>query len=276
MGTEEHKRSLLSIRDLPTLPSVLDEITRLVDDPDSSTEQIAHVITRDQALSAKVLKMVNSPIYGFPGRISSVHHALVLLGLNVIRGIIISTTVFEMMIQSMTGLWAHSLGCAMTCTTLAKTAGLKDPEEYAVAGLLHDIGKVVVAVQLPEQVERIEQTVAERDIPYLSAEKEVLGFGHDRINGWLADHWNLPLNLKEGITFHHAPAKAAHYPRMAAVAHLSNFFVHFFEYGESGYDAVPRLESKALELLGFTLADVEKILDKLVVEFDALEDVSFS
>ncbi|MFW5722503.1 MAG: HDOD domain-containing protein, partial [Desulfohalobiaceae bacterium] len=152
----ERKGQILAVKDLPTLPTVLDKVTRLVQDPDSSTEEIARVISRDQVLSAKVLKMVNSSIYGFPRRISTVQHALVLLGFNVIRGLIISSSVFDIMAQSMVGLWDHSVGVAVASNCLAKTAGIEDPEEYAVTGLLHDIGKVVVAVQLPESRQEID------------------------------------------------------------------------------------------------------------------------
>ena len=97
------KGEILQVKDLPTLPHVLEKLTMLVEDPDASSEAIAKVISTDQVLSAKVLKMVNSPIYGFPGRISSIQHALVLLGFNVVRGIIISTSVFDMMVQAMKG-----------------------------------------------------------------------------------------------------------------------------------------------------------------------------
>ncbi|MFP4397406.1 MAG: HDOD domain-containing protein, partial [Desulfonatronovibrio sp.] len=172
----QNKDQILSVKDLPTLPAVLEEVSVLVEDPDSSTEQIAKAISQDQVLSAKVLKMVNSPIYGFPRRISTIQHALVLLGFNVIRGLIISTSVFDIMADSMRGLWEHSLGCAMACASIAKQAGFKDPEEYSVAGLLHDLGKVVSIVQLPEVKKEVDSLVEVRDITYYEAEKEVMGF----------------------------------------------------------------------------------------------------
>ena len=176
----ERKGRILAVRDLPTLPKVLEEVSKLVERPDSTTEQVAKLISMDQVLSAKVLKMVNSPVYGFPGRISSIGHALVLLGFNVLRSIIVSTSVFEVMTENMVGLWEHSLGCAMACGSVARMLKLKDAEEYAVAGLLHDLGKVVATVQLPDLKSEIEQTVAARDISYLDAERAVMGFGHDR------------------------------------------------------------------------------------------------
>jgi putative nucleotidyltransferase with HDIG domain len=224
----------------------------------------------DQVLSAKVLKMVNSPIYGFPGRIATIQHALVLLGFNVIKGIIISTSVFDMMEESMKGLWDHSMGCALACSAVARNLGFKDPEEYAVAGLLHDIGKVLAVVQLPECKEDIVNAVKNEDLRYIQAENKVLGFGHDRINLWMAGHWNLPLKLKEGLAFHHNPSLARHYPDMARVVHVGDFLTRLFEIGSGGDDQISMLDRDVMLKLGIDFPLLERILDDLAVEFEEL------
>jgi len=272
----ERKGRILAVRDLPTLPKVLEEVSKLVERPDSTTEQVAKLISMDQVLSAKVLKMVNSPVYGFPGRISSIGHALVLLGFNVLRSIIVSTSVFEVMTENMVGLWEHSLGCAMACGSVARMLKLKDAEEYAVAGLLHDLGKVVATVQLPDLKPEIEQTVAERDISYLDAERAVLGFGHDRINAWLADHWKLPANIKEGLSYHHKPHLAQLYPEMACVVHIGDFMARVYEYGFSGDVGVNYLQPESLKILKIRPADFEKLLDELSDQFVELADLRFA
>jgi len=272
----EYKGRVLAVKNLPTLPKVLEEVTRLMEDPGTSTEQIAKVITFDQVLSAKVLKMVNSPIYGFPGRISSIQHALVLLGFNVIRGLIISTSVFDDMNKAMVGLWEHSVGCALASGEVAKTLGLKDPEEYAVAGLLHDLGKVVAAVQLPEIKPELEKLVATQDITFLQAEKQLLGFGHDRVNAWLALHWNLPPNISEAISYHHKPLSAQLYTKYACVVHIGNFLTRVFEYGNGGDDNVPVLEPRAMKLLGINQRMLESLLDKLSDAFLEVSDLGFN
>jgi len=272
----EHKGRILAVKNLPTLPKVLDEVTRLVDDPNSSSEQIAKVISHDQVLSAKVLKMVNSPIYGFPGRISSIQHALVLLGFNVIKGVIISTSVFDIMTKSMVGLWEHSVGCAMASTEFAKAANLKDPEEYSVCGLLHDLGKVVAAVQLPDAKKEIDALVKSKDLTYIEAENEVLGFGHDRINAWLAQHWHLPVKIKEGIASHHQPLRAQHYPQFPCVVHLADFVVRLMEHGSGGDDNVPELNPNAMKLLKIKVQDLERVLDVLNEKFIEVSDLSLT
>lgn len=264
----ERKGLLLAVKDLPTLPTVLEEVSRLLEDPRSSTQQVAKLISRDQVLSAKVLKMVNSPVYGFPGRISTIQHALVLLGNNVVRGLIISASVFDLMTVSMSGLWEHSVGCAMACGVIAREAGFKEPEEYAVAGLLHDLGKVIVALQLPAAKADIDQVVRDEDLLYLEAEKKMLGFGHDRVNSWVADHWNLPLNLKIGISGHHRPVSAQHYPKMACVVHVGDFVTRVLEIGSGGEDHVPALDPQALELLSLDLSHLDRVMDAVIAEIE--------
>jgi len=263
----QRKGEILAVKDLPTLPGVLQEVAILVEDPNTSTDQISKAISKDQVLSAKVLKMVNSPIYGFPGRIGSIQHALVLLGFNVIKGIIISTSVFDVMNENMKGLWEHSLGCALASSAIARAIGCKDPEEYAVAGLLHDIGKVVAAVQLPESRAEIDALVRDKDISYRKAETEVLGFAHDRINLWLSTYWNLPPNLKEGLSYHHRPMSASLYPRVAQVVHVGDFLARLYGVGSGGDDQVSVLDEGVLEALEITPEVLFRIMDGLETDF---------
>lgn len=271
-----YKGRLLAVKDLPTLPTALQEVSRLLELPNTTTDQVAKVISFDQVLAAKVLKMVNSPIYGFPGRIGTVKHALVLLGFNVIRGLIISTSVYDDMNRAMRGLWDHSVGCSLACGELARALGMKDPEEYAVAGLLHDFGKVVSALQLPEAKARVDAVVKEQDLLYIDAETQVLGFGHDRINAWLAEHWNLPPAIREGMAFHHKPMSARIYPQMACVVHVGNFMARLFEYGSGGDDNVPPLSPHALKLLGMNQRSLEALLDTLCEKFADAGELGFA
>ena len=272
----KQKGEILAVKDLPTLPGVLQEVAILVENPNTSTDQISKAISKDQVLSAKVLKMVNSPIYGFPGRIGSIQHALVLLGFNVIKGIIISTSVFDVMNENMKGLWEHSLACATACQHLARRAGFKDPEEYSVAGLLHDLGKVITACQLSDVKARIDGLVAADDLTYFEAERKLLGFGHDRINAWVADHWKLPLRLKEGMAMHHKPQLAQYYPDVAAVVHIGDFLTRICEFGSGGDDQAVVLKPEALKLLKLNMCDLEVVLDALSDDLSEIADLRFA
>lgn len=272
----EYRGRILKAGDLPTLPKVLDEVNRLMEDPNSSTDQIAKVVSLDQALTARILKMVNSPIYGFPGRIGALPHAMVLLGLNVVRGVLISASVMDMMNKASVGLWRHSLGCAMAATETARVAGLDDPEEYSVPGLLHDLGKMAVALQIPELQDDMKYLVEVEDMTMLAAERQLMGFTHARVGAWLADHWRLPPFIKEGMVHHHAPDKAEHYPLVPAVVHVADFLVRLFEYGSGGDGHIPYLEPAAVDRLGIKFKDMEKVMDALAERLTQFAGYSFS
>lgn len=267
----EYKGRILQVESLPALPTTLHEVNRIMESSNASPELIAKVISHDQALAAKVLRMVNSSIYGFPGRISSLQHALTLLGLNVIRGLIISTTVFDAMNSSITGLWDHSLGTSLACSEIARVVGKKNPEEYAVAGLLHDIGKAVFSLQIPEAKSEIDALVAKEDISFLEAEIRTLGFGHDRINGWLCAQWNLPLFICEGMIHHHDPMRAEHYPEVAAIVQIGDFFARIYDCGFGGDKGVNPIDPRGMKMLGLNQKMVEELIDSVGEEiFDVL------
>ncbi len=256
-----YKNSILAAKNLPTLPTTLLEVNSLLENPNVSLAVVAEAINRDQVLAAKILKMINSPIYGFPGRIASVQHALVLLGYNVIRGVIISTSILEDLDRAMRGLWKHSLACSVACTQIARFLDLKDPEEYLAAGLLHDLGKVIVSIQLPAAAKEAQWIAAREEISYSEAESRVLGFTHERVNAWVADQWHLPLPLRESMVHHHRPMSAQHYPEMACVTHLGNFFARLYEVGFGGDDLVPQVSPQAFKLLGLNRRVLESLLD---------------
>lgn len=259
----DFKGRILQVASLPALPTTMHEINRILDSPEATIEQIAKVISYDQAMAAKVLRMVNSPIYGFPGRISTVQHALTLLGFNVIRGLVLSTVVFDAINSGMTGLWDHSLGCSLACSEIARATGKKNPEEFAVAGLLHDLGKAVFSLQIPEARKEVDWLVETQDISFFEAEKRVLGLGHDRINKWLVEHWNLPLFLKEGMVHHHDPMRAEFHPEVAAVVQLGDFFARLYDCGFGGDRGVNAVDPRCLKILELNQKKIEELADSV-------------
>jgi len=261
LQTSFHGKRIL-VQNLPTLPVALQEAKRLADNPQTTVAQLAEVIGHDQVLSGKVLKMVNSPTYGFPGRIASIQNALLLLGFNVVRCLIISTVVFESMAKSMTALWRHSVGCSIACSELGRLLKM-EVDELFIARLLHDIGKVITAVQLPEAQEEIDRLVRKENITCREAEERVLGMVHSRISGWLAGHWNLPATLRHALTYHHRPMSAKEYITIASLVHIGDFLTRLFECGSGGDDQVPLLSPHALKHLGLNQQKLGTVMDIL-------------
>ncbi len=264
----KYEGKYLKVMDIPALPVALQKVLEIMKKPDVNLIKVAEIIMQDHVLSLKVLKVVNAPAYGFPRRIVSIHNAVMLLGANAVRGILFATVIYETISKSMWDLWEHSLACAIACKLIAKTLRLKGEDEYTLAGLLHDFGKTIVAVQLPDALTQINALVQNSDMLYHTAEERVLGFSHTRINAWVAEAWHVPPSLSAAMINHQNPMCAGAHTTISAVVHLGNFFAHLFEKGFSGDDAVPVLDPLALKHLHIDMPLFAEFVDRIGVEID--------
>jgi len=263
-----------SINTLPTVPSVLKRLSTVIEKPRITIVEISAFISNDPALTTKVLKMVNSAIYGFPGRIASVSHATMLLGLNVIKGLLLGVSVFELMQKTMSGLYEHSLACAIASRVIAQKKNLKEPEEVSVAGLLHDIGKVILTLEFAQEYEVAMKEAQEKKISIFDAEKNQFNATHADVGGWLAEKWRFPRNLIEVIEFHHRPTLAKNAPVETAIVHMADLLVRARGLGFAGEDFVPEVNPVAYELLKLSDQDIKDVLREMEDNMEAAEDIS--
>ncbi len=269
---EEIRRRLKEVQSLPTLPPIVSKLNKMVEEEDVTAVQLGSVIEKDQVLTSKLLKMVNSSFFGFPQRISTVSNAIVLLGFNVIKTLIVTSSIFDVMQSSDIGLWEHSLGCATAAVILAKRRGIKNPEEISTAGLIHDLGKIVVRSELPEEYEKVQAMVESREVPMRQAELEVLGVGHAEIGAWLVKRWNLPSRLVIPIEFHHVPNSAQEFKDLAAIVHFSDILIRAVGFGSGGDPWVPALDHQAWDRIKFTKSEIREILMELEDKLMDLQD----
>ncbi len=271
----EDKRSAIRaiIRDtktLPTLPGIIAKLGSLADNDKVSAQEMARVVSADQVLSAKVLRLVNSAFYGFPGRVSTVSNALILLGVNVVKSLAITSSIFDIMEKNVVGLWEHSMGVAVAASTISRTLKLPDPEEISTAALLHDIGKVIIKIKLERDFDQLTSLMAEKCITLLEAERELLETDHAEIGGWLARSWLLPEKLIEPVEFHHHVDKSSVHQTKTAVVHIADVLIKASGFGFSGDQLVPRIQPVAWKKLGLN----ETLLEAIIVEIeDKLVDV---
>jgi putative nucleotidyltransferase with HDIG domain len=271
-------RVVRRIDDLPTLPSVIIRITEQVNNPRSSAQDLAGVIVDDQVLTARLLKLVNSSFYGFPQKISTVTDAIVLLGFDAIRNLLLTTSVFNMFIGMnkrkktlQENFWDHSLGCAVGAKVIGNHIRYDKVEELFVSGLLHDIGKIVEMLFFPEDFEKVASIIKEKNILMKAAEDEALGYTHADLGKLLADKWNLPKKLVNAIEFHHEPDNAGRFIQEAAVVHLADILCRALDIGSGGDNKMPFLNKIAWETLQIKLSAIEPIMEKIKLEF---EDIS--
>jgi putative nucleotidyltransferase with HDIG domain len=263
-----------NINSIPTIPSTLRRLSVIVEKKAVTLEEISRFVSNDPALTSKVLKMVNSAVYGFPGRISSVSHAIMLLGLNVVKGLLLGVSVFEIMQKSMVGLWEHSVSCAVTSRIIAKRKGLAEPDEISVAGLLHDVGKVILNLRYPEIYLEAMKEAAEKEILIGAAEENLFGKSHDTVGMWLTEKWHFPSNLVEAIEYHHKPHLAKLAPMDTAVVHFSDILVRARGLGFAGDALMPALNTTAFEMLNLTEGDIRDILLEIESSIDNSEGLT--
>jgi HD-like signal output (HDOD) protein len=211
--SSELKALVQRITDLPTLPAMMATITRLMQDPRTSAEELGRAIATDPALVSKVLKLVNSAFYGFPGRISTITQAIVILGFSTIRNVVLTTSVLKAFNKGGAGgldlgrFWEHSLLTGAIARSLAVERDANFIEETFIAGLLHDMGRIVLSQKLPAEFEKVLAVKQKAGIPQLAAEQSVLHLTHGDIGGWLARKWNLPMPFVEVMRLHHFPTR---------------------------------------------------------------------
>lgn len=269
----DFRNRIEQLGDLPALPTVVQKLAAMIGRANVSAEEIGSLIEKDQVLAAKVLRLANSPFYGFPSRIASVPHAVVVLGLNVVKGLTLCATAYDIMKSAgMVPLWRHSLAVAITSQILGKHLDVKNPEEVFVAGLLHDLGKVLLYVKWPEVGAKITAANPLGERPMLDVEQELFSVSHADVGGWLANAWHLPSTLREPILFHHQPGAAQDAPLQTAIVHVADVLVKGIGCGHSGDDLVPPLSRQAWELVGLTDQTLATCLARAADEFLAIDD----
>ena len=264
-----------TIQNLATIPSVAKRLLEIVGKPAVSLGEISDFVSRDPVLAAKVLKMVNSPVYGFPGRIASVNQAVLLLGLNVLRGLLVGVTVFDLMQQAMIGLRDHSLGCAIFSRIIARRKGLKDPEEAFIFGLLHDIGKMVLVLNFPREYAKVMDEAQKKDVTVYDVESDYFGTTHATVGAWVTEQWSFPRPLIDVIGFHHRPHLAKVAPMETAIVHFSDIILRARGFGFAGDTCVPPLSPYAWDTLGLTEDDIKEVLKEAEDLLEEAADLSF-
>jgi putative nucleotidyltransferase with HDIG domain len=277
MTTESANLKLITenITSLPTLPTVITKISHLLQDPRTSADEIGKAITTDQALASKVLKLVNSAFYGFPGRINTITHALVILGFSTVKNIVLTASIFDAFggkgdsqAFNIQNFWLHSIGVGATAKTIAQKIGFKLQEECFLGGLIHDIGKIILSQYDKGNMGKLMRTISQKNCLFIDAEKEVIGTTHEELGGWLTAKWNLPKDLAAVVEHHHFPPAAKEHFLMASIVHVSDIFIRALNIGSGGDNKIPKINQQAWNQLNIKDSEIPQLLGKIDEEVE--------
>jgi putative nucleotidyltransferase with HDIG domain len=224
----DYRRKIFETRDLPTLPIVAQRILTLTDHEDTGTEQLAKVIATDQALTARILSLANSAYYGHRRQISTLWQAIVVIGWIMLKQVSLSVLICKAFGRGANGtaFWRHSLMAAHASAAAAARAGVADSETAYVAGLLHDVGKLILDTSLPVEYAQVRRQVEHERCSVIEAEQSVLQTDHVEVGAWMAERWQLPPELIQAIGSHHSAEKAGGpHAKVIAAAYASNVIV---------------------------------------------------
>ncbi|MFZ4619137.1 MAG: HDOD domain-containing protein [Bacteroidota bacterium] len=255
MTPEQIREKVKTIIQLPALPSLAFEVVEMVDDPKTSAAQLGKLIAADQALAGKVLKIANSPFYGFPKKISTIDFAIIVLGFDALKEIVISIALVSSLQKKADGyfntktFWDHSISTGVIARRLARDIGYRVTGEVFVAGLIHDMGISILNKYFNIEFRRIVDITREMGLSFAEAEESVLGVTHAEIGGWLGERWNLPDQLVETIRFHHTPEKAESNKKLVSIVHCADVFAKQLMTEKVEYDSDLTFSEDALETL---------------------------
>jgi len=244
--------------DLMSLPDVAIELNKLCDDKNSTAQDIADVIATDATLTARLLKVVNSPFYNFPQQVDTITMAITILGISQLRDLAMATLIIQKFNNIPEGIvtpekfWSHNIACATAAKTIVSELGIKQSERVFVAGLLHDIGKMLMYLSHPNiSIEVLGLVKDNSELDITQIEEVAFGFSHAEAGAALLSEWGLPESLIEPVKFHHHPDRANRFAIEASVLHLANAVANEIE-PLFQWDKSAALEEKIWTILNTT------------------------
>jgi putative nucleotidyltransferase with HDIG domain len=276
------QESIGRISNLPTPPMVFEQINRVINNPKTSAYEIAAIISEDPALSVKVLKLSNSAFYGLRQEVTSIKQAIVIMGIEAVRSLVLSTAVFDMFRKSgfdpefQERFWRHSLATAFSSRLIVRKmpgSRITEAELAFSVGLLHDIGQLVLFSHMPTEFALVKAyREVNEDTPLHIAEQQALGYTHADVGALLALKWKLPGELQDAIQHHHLPQLSEQKYPHAYVVHVANYLAHLtIDNTMTREQADRQLSEEALTITGIAHDQIPAFREVLLAEYSKAE-----
>ncbi len=264
-----------NIQEFSTLPTVYSTLVDVLADPKSTTEDVSNIIACDQASTTKVLKVVNSPFYGFSGQIDTISRAIVILGFNEIYNLILASYLMDFFLKKDAVLdfrpvdfWGHSIAVGIAARLVGQTLGLPHQENFFVTGVLHDIGKLVFFEFSEDQFAAALALSKRSQQPLYTAELTVFGIEHSEAGALLAERWRFPSSIIQSIRHHQTGIVPGKYDELTAAVHLGNIYCRALELGYPGDDFIPQPNPEALKIIDAQPSLLKEITPSLLKNYE--------
>ncbi|MDR2827396.1 MAG: HDOD domain-containing protein [Candidatus Adiutrix intracellularis] len=260
-GPSDHLIAKHQIKNLPTAPGIISKFFRMIENINVSTKKISYLNTQDQVFSDKILRIPNNTFCSVSRKISFIAQALMIMKFNVLKSLILTKSVFNIIQESIAELWKYSIGCATE--TMATTMYRYNTKEILIPRLLHDLNKVILTLNMPEDLQLIRGKVEADELFFYVAKILVLDFNNGEIGQWLAEYWNLSKNLNESIRSHYSPERVVFFPKSIIIAHVTNVIVRSWGFSYDGNSLVPHISQAAWKLLSLKISNFTYITNIL-------------
>ncbi len=242
--------------EISSLPMMFTRLNEAINNPKTSVQEISSILSEDPGLTARLLRVVNSAFYNFPGKIDTISRAISIVGTQQLRDLALATSVLRLFtgipkeLVDMDSFWQHSIACGVTARIIATMRREPNVERHFVAGILHDVGRLIMYSKAPEKAKIALKQSIDYGEPLFKSEKDVLGFDHATLGKQLLQLWKIPTSIVEVVAFHHRPISANAFPVETAIVHVADVIVHAMELGTSGERLVPPSFHTAWERAG--------------------------
>lgn len=273
------REAIARIERVSTMPQMMTHMLTIIDDARSSAQDLEGVMARDPAVTANVLRVANSAFYGYSREVVTVADAAVLLGFEEVKRIVLAISVFDLMSSYDGGtfareqVWLHALACGLGADLLQRDLHARLPYCYT-AGLLHDLGKIVIDQYFPEHMQDIVQRVTTDDIPMIEAERRVLGLSHADIGYLLGKVWKFPAVLTDTLRFHHEPLRCKGSYVMTSIVHVGNHVANMLDNAKLHIGPEEVLDPNALHILNVEPQYVAGLADKVQERLQVFDSMS--
>ncbi len=266
--------------ELASLPKIFIQVLEAINNPRSSAVHMSEVISRDQSLSAKLLKIANSPFYGFPGRIETISRAVTIIGTRQLSMLALGTAVITRFqdipddLMNMESFWKQSIACGIAARFLGSAKYLTNTETFFVAGLMHSLGQLVMLKFFPVQACYAMAQAQKSGISLARVEKSLYGFDHAWLGGSVMRRWKLPRRLEQAVRYQSAPLRSQ-YPMETAMVHIAAILARGMALGTRFVPPLPDLDCEAWDQLHFTPGILSATLNLMVSQVDAVYRLLF-